>query len=207
MTKARHGLAERTFVACDAIKRLWRAAHPQISSYWKELENTVTEALLQPGVTFPCRKVKVRCDGGWLRIGLPSARALCYPSARIEPSEIPSKNDPGKPVRNPHAGQISYVGLDQYTRQWGRVYTYGGKLFENITQAAACDQLAECMPLVEDAGYGIVLSVHDELVSETPDTDEYTADGLAALMCSDLGWNKGLPLAAAGFECYRYRKE
>ena len=188
--KARFGLTERTFIACDAIKRLWRSAHPQISTYWKEIEETVRSAMETPGVTFPCRKVKVRRDGAWLRIGLPSGRALCYPNPKIEKD-----------------GTLTYTGQDTYTRQWGRVHTYGGKLFENITQAVACDQLAECMPLVEEHGFAIVMHVHDELICEVEDRDLWNEHRLAALMCSDLGWNAGLPLAAAGFETDRYRKD
>ena len=188
--KARHGLPEQTFIACDAIKRTWRRAHPMISSYWKDLEDTVRQAIASPGVTFPCRKVKIRRDGAWLRIGLPSGRALCYPNPQVD-----------------DGGKISYTGFDNYKKAWGKVGTYGGKMFENITQAVAADQLAEPMPAVEAEGYAIVLHVHDELVCETPDTDAFTADRLAELMCSDLGWNAGLPLAAAGFETPRYRKE
>lgn len=187
--KCRYGLTERVFIACDAIKRLWRKAHPAISSYWKDLENTVKHAIDNPGETFGCRKVKIRRDGAWLRIGLPSGRALCYPNPGID------KN-----------GSIFYTGFSTYSRQWGKVKTYGGKLLENITQAVACDQLAECMPAAELAGYETVLSVHDELVTETPDSEDFTAGELADIMCSDLGWNAGLPLAAAGFETYRYQK-
>lgn len=187
--KCRYGLTERVFIACDAIKRLWRKAHPAISSYWKDLENTVKAAIDDPGVTYPCRKVKIRRDGAWLRIGLPSGRALCYPNPGIDKD-----------------GSIFYTGFSPYNRQWGKVKTYGGKLLENITQAVACDQLAECMPAAELAGYATVLSVHDELVTETPDSEDFTADELASIMCSDLGWNAGLPLAAAGFTTDRYRK-
>lgn len=187
--KCRYGLTERVFIACDAIKRLWRKAHPAISSYWKDLENTVKAAITDPGVTYPCRKVKIRRDGAWLRIGLPSGRALCYPNPGIDKD-----------------GSIFYTGFSPYNRQWGKVKTYGGKLLENITQAVACDQLAECMPAAELAGYATVLSVHDELVTETPDSEDFTADELASIMCSDLGWNAGLPLAAAGFTTDRYRK-
>ncbi len=75
--KARMGLTEKTFIACDAIKRLWREAHPEISSYWKLLENVTVQAIETPGVTFDCKRLKVRRDGSWLRIGLPSKRALC----------------------------------------------------------------------------------------------------------------------------------
>lgn len=187
--KCRYGLTERVFIACDAIKRLWRKAHPAISSYWKDLENTVKAAIDDPGVTYSCRKVKIRRDGAWLRIGLPSGRALCYPNPGIDKD-----------------GKIYYTGYSPYNRQWGRVYTYGPKTFENVVQAVACDQLAECMPAAELAGYETVLSVHDELVTETPDSEDFTAGELADIMCSDLGWNAGLPLAAAGFETYRYQK-
>lgn len=188
--KARYGLTDKVFVTCDAIKRLWRKAHPQISSYWKELEDSVRFAITNPGVTVECRKLKVRRKGGWLRIGLPSGRCLCYPEPKIE------KN-----------GDITYVGPNVYTRQWGRIKTYGGKLFENVVQAAACDQLFECFPAIEDYGYEIVLHVHDEDVTECAIDPKFNADHLGQLMCSDLGWNEGLPLAAAGFEDIRYRKE
>lgn len=78
---------------------------------------------------------------------------------------------------------------------------------ENITQAASRDILAANMPAVEDAGYEIVLSVHDELITEAPDSPEYSSDHMAALMSTVPAWAEGLPLSAAGFESYRYRKD
>ena len=144
-----------------------------------------------PGETVVCRKVKVRRDGGWLRIALPSGRALCYPAPQIDKK----------------TGAITYMGLNQYTRQWERISTYGGKALEQCTQATACDQLGDCMLIVEADGYEGVFHVHDELACEVPDTEVFTHERVAELLCSDLGWNAGLPLAAAGFTCYRYRKE
>jgi DNA polymerase len=186
--KVRYGLRESTFIACDAIKRLWRAQHPKICSYWKELEDTVRLALDNAGTTYACRKVKVRRDGQWLRIGLPSGRALCYPNPGVDD------------------GGIYYTGQNTYTRKWGRVRTYGGKLLENIVQAVACDQFAEPIVAIEQAGYLPVEGVHDEWITETFDDPKFTAAELARMMCMDLGWNEGLPLAAKGFETYRYRK-
>jgi DNA polymerase len=78
---------------------------------------------------------------------------------------------------------------------------------ENITQAVARDVLAANLKSVEDAGYKIVLSVHDELITETPDTLDYNADKLASLMATAPEWAKDLPLSAAGFEAYRYKKD
>ena len=80
-------------------------------------------------------------------------------------------------------------------------------IVHNCTQAVAADQLFYPMPEIEARGYLPVLHVHDEIVSETPDTDDFTHEELARLMCADLGWNAGLPLAAAGFCTYRYRKD
>jgi DNA polymerase len=98
------------------------------------------------------------------------------------------------------------MGVNQRTRQWSRIQTYGGKLTENITQAVARDVLAAAIPRIEAAGYQIVLTVHDEIVAEAPDEHSYSAEHLAALMATPPSWAEGLPLAAAGFETYRYRK-
>ncbi|WP_323026649.1 DNA polymerase [Castellaniella sp.] len=182
-------LAPRTFIVCDSLKRMWRAAHPAIAAFWKELQDAAVQAVLRPGVTMTCRTLKLRRDGAWLRIRLPSGRFLCYPSPAVED------------------GKLSYMGVNQYSRKWARLKTYGGKLAENVTQAAARDILASSMRPVEDAGYQIVLSVHDELITEAPDSPEFNPGHLASFMTDNPAWAEGLPLAAAGMEVYRYRKE
>jgi DNA polymerase len=184
------GLSRQAFVVCDSLKRMWRAAHPNVVSLWRELQRTCIEAVESPGKTLECRRFKVRRDNAWLRIALPCGRrALCYPQPRVD-------ND-----------RLSYMGVNQYTKQWSRIGTYGGKLVENVTQAASRDVLADGMVAADAAGYLVVQHTHDELVSETPDTGDYTAEGLAHLMCTNSPWADGLPLAAAGFETYRYRKD
>jgi DNA polymerase len=78
---------------------------------------------------------------------------------------------------------------------------------ENVVQATARDVLAHGMLLADKAGYEVCLHVHDELITETPDDPAYSAEGLSALMAENPGWSLGLPLAAAGFETYRYKKD
>ncbi|HHX3437160.1 TPA: DNA polymerase, partial [Enterobacter hormaechei] len=85
--------------------------------------------------------------------------------------------------------------------------TYGGKLVENVTQAAARDVLAGNMPLIEDAGYSIVLTVHDEVITEAPDTDDFNDTALSALLSTNPEWAPDIPLNAGGFEAYHYRKD
>jgi DNA polymerase len=187
--KGTMGLSDDAFIACDAIKRGWRQAHSAISSYWGELRTAAVDAIEHPGITFPCRRVKVRRDGNWLRLGLPSGRAICYPS--------PGLLD----------GSITYMGINQYSRQWSRLKTYGGKIFENICQAVARDVMTANMPLIEAAGYQICLTVHDEVICEAPDDEAFNADHLSSLLAANPVWAPDMPLAAAGFEAYRYRKD
>jgi DNA polymerase len=99
------------------------------------------------------------------------------------------------------------MGMNQYTRKWERLETYGGKLVENIVQAASRDVLAHGLLGAEKAGYQVCLHVHDELITETPDKPDYTAEGLEQIMATNPPWSLGLPLAAAGYEAYRYRKD
>ena len=99
------------------------------------------------------------------------------------------------------------MGINQYSRKWCRLTTYGGKLFENICQAVARDVMAYNMPQIEAKGYEIVLSVHDELLTETPDDDGYSSDELSELLAAPPAWALDMPLAAAGFETYRYKKD
>lgn len=219
-TKIRFGLSEKAFVVCDSFKRMWRYAHGEISKWWRELEDAARAAISEPNKTVICRKVKLIRTGAWLRIVLPSGRALCYPSPQIggkcttcdgtgeaEIEKVVQTCPACDGERKSRAGQISYMGVNQYTRKWSRISTYGGKLAENITQAVARDVLVHNFPVIEEAGYEMVLTVHDEDITEAPDEPQYNADHLAALMSTNPPWGKGLPLAAAGFDAYRYRKE
>ena len=80
-------------------------------------------------------------------------------------------------------------------------------IVHNCVQAIARDVLAHSMPLIEAAGYKIVLTVHDEIIAETPDSTEFNAEHLSALMSTPPAWAADMPLAAEGFETYRYRKQ
>jgi DNA polymerase bacteriophage-type len=185
-----YGLSHDTFCVCDSIKRMWRASNSAISSVWAKLEGAARNAINEPGENFKVGHVTFRRDGNWLRCILPSGRALCYPSPRV--------ND---------EGQISYMGQNQYTRQWSRLTTYGGKLLENICQAMARDVMFYNMSRIEEERYSIRVRIHDELITYAPDGLLYGPKHLSKLLAIVPAWAPGLPLAAAGFEGYRYRKD
>lgn len=188
--KRTYGLSKRAYVVCDSFKRLWREAHSATFSFWKEIDQATRRAIATPGITISCRKLKLRRDGSWLRIQLPSGRVVCYPGARIDDS-----------------GKISYMGINTYSRKWQRLQTYGGKLAENVTQATARDVMAANMPGVEDNGYDIILTVHDEVLTEAPDTADYSHEHLSTLLATNPAWALDLPLSAGGFEACHYRKD
>jgi len=171
-----------------AIVKAWRRQHPATVSLWYAVEQAAKDAIRNPDNAFTVRNLLFDMKGGWLRIKLPSGRYLSYPNARVED------------------GKIYYDGVDQYTRKWGALETYYGKLVENIVQAVARDVFAHGMRAACEAGYNVCLHVHDELICDVPDSDRYSAEGLSAVMSSGPSWSLGLPLAAAGFETYRYRK-
>lgn len=187
--KKTYGLSDKAFIVCDSFKRLWREEHANVVSYWKELEQACVKAIQKPNTVVVVKKHKIKRKGQWLRIGLPSGRCLCYPMPVVED------------------GKISYMGINQYSRKWSRLKTYGGKLAENITQAVARDILAFGMVQARKQGYNIVLTVHDEIIAEVPDTNKFSPEGLGAIMSKAPIWAIDLPLAAAGFETYRYRKD
>lgn len=184
-----YGLAEKVYTACEALKRLWRDAHPETVNLWADATSAARSAVLHPGTEFRAGRLVFDRKGAWLRMRLPSGRYLLYPNPKLD------------------GDQVTYAAWNVYTKSRRHEPTYGGKLVENACQGAARDVMAEGMVAAEEAGYPIVLTVHDELVTETPDRPEFNAETLSALLAFGADWTEGLPLAAKGFESYRYRKE
>jgi DNA polymerase len=184
------GLEHDVYVICEALKRLWRAAHPQTVDLWEDVETAARSAILTPNTEFHAGRLVFDRRGAWLRMKLPSGRYLLYPNPKVEGP----------------AQQIHYAAWNVYTKSWRHEPTYGGKLTENACQASSRDVMAYGMQPAEDAGYPIVLTVHDELVTEPPGNALYDADELSQILATNPPWAAGLPLAAKGYETQRYRK-
>jgi DNA polymerase len=174
----------------EVIKSDWREANPFIVKLWYDLEGAAKAAIRNPGTAYgvPSKKVIFKVEDEWLLMRLPSGRRLSYLRPEIDAE-----------------GSVTYMGIDTYTRQWGRVKTYAGKLAENLTQAVARDLLVAGMFNLEAAGYPIVLTVHDEIVSEV-DEGFGSVEEAAELMCQLPEWAAGMPVKAEGWRGKRYRK-
>lgn len=214
-------LDKKVWRTCDAIKRMWRESHPETVAFWRDLKDGILAAVRNPGREFWAgahlrrngeRAIRIwrtvefdssgrKVPGWWLCVELPSGRILSYPGIGV--SVTKETDEDGRVNTNV---RIKYQGENQLTRQWTTLYTHGGKACENIVQALCRDLLAYAMINVEGGGYPIVLSVHDELVCETPDTPDYTVPELEKLMCALPEWAEGFPLVAEGAEMKRYAK-
>ncbi|AXC41163.1 DNA polymerase I [Salmonella phage S119] len=214
-------LDKKVWRTCDAIKRMWRESHPETVAFWRDLKDGILAAVRNPGREFWAgahlrrngeRAIRIwrtvefdssgrKVPGWWLCMELPSGRILSYPGIGV--SVTKETDEDGRVNTNV---RIKYQGENQLTRQWTTLYTHGGKACENIVQALCRDLLAYAMLNVEAGGYSIVLSVHDELVCETPDTPDYTVAELEKLMCALPEWAEGFPLVAEGAELKRYAK-
>lgn len=170
----------------------WRDANENIRNFWRDLESAWAEATSNPGVRVRVGKVVFQKRGSWLRILLPDGQGyLSYASAGMEN---------GKPY---------YWGQNNYTRKWERIWTYGGKISNAITQRTARDIMAYNLRAIQDYGYDIDALVHDEVITDAPDDPRYSAEHLTNMLAAKPDWPDidDLPLAAAGFEGKRYRKD
>jgi DNA polymerase len=125
-----------------------------------------------------------------LQIILPSGRRLYYHAPRLDRSS-----------RRPGTYELSYEGWNTNPKNgapgWIRQTTYGGKLVENITQAVARDILANAIVNLEEAGFPVVLHVHDEIVAEVP-TGNRTLEEFERIMSTMPEWCDKWPVVAKG---------
>lgn len=180
----------------EQIVNPWRDAHPMTVQFWWDLERACFDAVKEPGKIFAARGIHFRVKERFLLCRLPSGRLLYYYDPKIQPVMTAWEE---------LKDQVTYMTVNGITRKWGRTNTYGGKLAENATQAAARDILANGMIEAEAAGYPVVLSVHDEIISEVPEGSG-SVEEFEGLMCIVPAWANGLPLKAKGFRAKRYRK-
>lgn len=137
--------------------------------------------------------------------GMPAAYQRAVLVARASEKTIP---DP-KAFEVRDQPSIFFSGMDQKTKQYVRMSTYGGSLAENVTQAAARDLMAEAMLRCENhPTYDMLLSIHDELIAEV-DEDKGDVKEFEELMSALPDWVKPdneVPVKAEGWRGKRYRK-
>lgn len=183
----------------EKIVTPWRESRPLTVKLWADMEEAALEAVAFPGKICTVRNGLVMfkmCPDKFLRMRLPSGRFIHYYDAIVRPEKTKWKK---------MKDTLSYMGVDAKTHQWVRMPTYGGRLVENLCQSFARDVLVEGMFNLESAGYPLVATVHDEIISEVP-IGFGSATEFENLMTVVPSWAPGLPLKAKGWRGMRYRK-
>lgn len=183
------------------IVNKWRNTNPRIRELWYSFDGAATQVINNGGsVRVRCCTFSRECDcirgTTCLTITLPSGRKLYYVDPAI------TENRWGNP-------SISYMGMDQKTKRWKRIETYGGKLVENVVQAIARDCLAQAIDRLEAAGLPVVFHVHDEVVIDTKPFADTKAmlDRVIEIMATPIPWAEGLPLGADGWVGTFFKKD
>lgn len=175
------------------LVNMWRNANKAIVKYWEVIEEAAIETV-ETGVSNTLKHgISFHVERNILFITLPSGRRLSYLRPQVRPGRYGG-----------HA--LTYEGMSQTTKQWMRQDTYGGKLVENIVQAVARDCLADAMLRIDEAGYDIVMHVHDEIVIEAPN-GQGSIEEINKIMSTPIPWAKGLPLQADSHETEYYKKD
>lgn len=174
---------------------IYRDKYKSVVHLWHIQENAAMKAVIS-GLQVQAGRVLWATHNDFLYCRLPSGRCLAYYKPKIEPVETPWGEK--RPA-------LTFMGINSATRTWERQSTYGGKLVENITQATARDILAEAMLRVEDAGYEMLLSIHDELLAERL-KGQGSVKEFETLMLEPPQWATGLPIKSECWSGSRYLK-
>ena len=180
------GLTEEEMT--DIVQK-WRKASPHIKAFWSKLDEAVRYAIQGIPVQMD-RNMAVYKNGDVLFIRLPNGRSIAYVKPVIMNNEI------------------SYMGLNQTTRQWTRITTWGGKLTENVVQSIARDCLCDTLATLEAENFRPVMHVHDEVICEVPkDEADARLARLTEIMGTPPAWAPDIVLTADGFQSDYYKKD
>jgi len=173
----------------------YRENYAKIPALWRGLEQAAIAAIEDPFVEKTYHPIAFYSDENWLLVRLPSGRKLFYRSPRIVQ------------VAGPYGARstIEYMAVSSLTKKWWSERTFGGKLTENVVQGICRDIIAGAMLDLEQRGYPVIASVHDEIICEVPDGFG-SKEELVEIMCRVPDWAEGFPIAAEAKEGLRYGK-
>lgn len=206
---ARHGLKVKEWTALQVLVDNWRKANSRIVQSWWNYQDAAIDAVANPGtICYPehTRLVHYYSDGRVLWCGLPSGRYLAYSSPELVEEYVEYHDKVTGELKTRLHRKVTFWGTDSKTRQWVKQSLYGGLQCENIVQAVARDIMVDAMFEVESLGFPIILTVHDEIVSEVADDPLFNYKEFEDIMSIKQPVYEGLPLSVGAWEDQRYVK-
>lgn len=190
------------------FKIAWRLQHPMISTppwskdhevgFWYGLQQAAIDAMVD-GQPHSFREITYQRKGRWLVCTLPSGRPICYYDPKLIERSHRFRKGEVELI-------LSYMSVK--AGRWKRVETWGGKLCENVVQAACRDVLELGRHPIEKRGIPVLMSVYDELVCEVgEEMSGSIGDILVQSMTKNLApWCDWWPIKAEPWVAKRYRK-
>lgn len=184
-------------ISKKAVKA-YRARYKRVPEAWKECETAAFRAIRNKGRKF------YACGGKYcfyyandaLNNKLPSGRTIKYPEARI--GVVQKKWGAQETILYRTWKETAKAG-----HKWVWADIWGGVFFQHGVQGIAGDVMATGLLNVENEGYNVLLTVHDEGLSLNRvgfgDEDEYIE-----LLCDADEWADGIPLKAEAWTGRRY---
>lgn len=176
------------------FKQTWRNRHPRTTAFWYALDRAVKAAIRRPGEVFTVGRLAIEFEAPFLRIGLPSGRALAYPFAELRPdregrSVVFFKDNAAGAFADCRHGFGAWFGM----------------FVENVVQALARDVLVAAMVRLETVGLRVTLHVHDEIIVEAP--EGASLEEFRQLMAEPPAWAPDLPIAVKARASPRFANE
>lgn len=188
---ARYCPEQRIEFAERVVESYRKEFAPGVPKVWYGLQEAALDAMNT------CRSqewgpVRYEPVNGWMKCHLPGWQKLWYP----QPSLCEGK-----------FGDPAWRYMKAKNGQWVPVDMYGGLEAENVVQAIARGILVGAMMRLEEAGFPVVLSVHDEIICEV-DEDKADLVQFADLMTERAPWVEALriPVAVETWSGTRYKK-
>lgn len=214
-----------------ATVRMWRDSNRNIVEFWGKVEDAAKCCIaFKSKITVKGKYTDIRfnylSEQKVMTITLPSRRQICYYNPELvwdndweylgqtEAQKATSRNFISKEKRSLHpqkywkTAKLRFWTLNQETRKWEKVDTYGGKLTENITQAVGRDCLAEVLVRLEERRFRPVFHVHDEIICEVGERGKDTLlEEIQKEFAKSPKWAPELPLRGAGYITRYYKKD
>lgn len=175
---------------------------PEVPAFWRDLEDAACDTVWER-VPHEARGVLFKLEDSWLTARLPSGRKLYYFNPRPIRKEMPWSTEEKPDIRRAWNYQARKMG------KWVTIDAFGGLLAENFASGLARDLLVTAMFKAEKNGLPIVLTVHDEIVSDAkPSSQTSNAVTLRQIMEDRPQWalDLGVPIEAECWSGDRYRK-
>lgn len=214
----------------------FREMYPEIPQFWKWIYDAV-KYVTTSGQSISGYRLHIERDADFLRIWLPSGRALSYYQPEVKKRAAPWADvtmtqaaiDLGYTEHEPimketgasllDLEKLGYVHVSKYVdnvcymgtndkNQWTRIYAHAGLFTENIVQSIAMDILFTGITNADAEGLPVVLQVHDEIGCEVNEEGaQAELELLGECMTKQPPWCTDMWLGADGYISRYYTKD